>query len=92
MEPTLIGPFREVVGLGSQNMSTSNGQDPNEAIDIGKWSVCGGGWLESREVLLYIYIYIDYTRAIDYISKNYPAQNKYANEISTPLYKYNYMI
>ena len=31
--------------------------DPNKAIDIGKWSICGGGLLE-RFYGIYIYIYI----------------------------------
>ena len=44
MGPTLNGPFREVIGLGSWNMLI--GWDPNKAIDIGEWSICGGGRLK----------------------------------------------
>ena len=46
--PTLNGPFKEVVGLGSLNMLiyNGNGWDRNKAIAIDKWWICGGGRLE----------------------------------------------
>ena len=49
MESTLIDIFREAIGLGSQNNITMGmvmTWDPNKAIKIGEWSVCGGGQLE----------------------------------------------
>ena len=42
MGPTLGGQFKEVIGLGSYNIVW----DRNKAIDIGEWSVSGGGLLE----------------------------------------------
>ena len=32
--------------------------DPNNTIDIGEWSICGGGQIESFYCVLYIYIHI----------------------------------
>ena len=52
MKPTLNGPFREVVGLGSYKIVTMVFVvcviiwDPNKAINIREWSICVGGWLE----------------------------------------------
>ena len=51
---TLNGPFKEVIGLGTL-------WDPNEAIDIRMWSICGGGQLE-RFYCIYMYIYISRTK------------------------------
>ena len=44
---TLNGPFREVAGLGKLEYA-SNGTvgEPNEAINKGESSICGGGRLE----------------------------------------------
>ena len=64
MKLTFNGTFREVISVGSQDtvrmgIVWSIDWDPNKAIDIGEWSICGGGQLRSvKEVLLYIYIYI----------------------------------
>ena len=41
MGPTVTGPFREAVSLGSREIIWN----PNEAVDIGEWSICGGGRL-----------------------------------------------
>ena len=55
--PILSSPFREVVGLGSFKISWwVVVWDPDKAIDIGEWSICGGGRLE-RIYCKYIYIY-----------------------------------
>ena len=43
MGPILGGLFREVVGLGSSDICMD---DRNKAIDIGEWSICGGGQIE----------------------------------------------
>ena len=45
----LNGPFREVIGFGSSmlhRLAWAIVWDPKKAIDIGEWSICGGGWLE----------------------------------------------
>ena len=48
MEPTLLDPFREMVGLGSYNgIVQVIGWDLNKAIKIGEWSICAVGRLES---------------------------------------------
>ena len=36
------GSFRAVVGLGVGIFLQWIGWDPNKAIDIGEWSICGG--------------------------------------------------
>ena len=59
--PNLTGPFREVVGSGiggevGQGVKISLSVivwEPNKAIDIGKWSIFGGGRLE-RFYCIYI--------------------------------------
>ena len=68
MGPTLGGSFRDVVGLGSGIYVWAIVWDRNEAIDIGKLSICGGGYLERfyciyilKPVYVYIYIYIPLT-------------------------------
>ena len=52
MGPTLNCPFREVVGLASTNVIIG---EPNKAIDIGDWSIGGGGHL-AKFYCVYIYI------------------------------------
>ena len=47
--PTLNGPFREVVGYGVKISICMNIWDPNNTINIGRWSICGGGRLERLE-------------------------------------------
>ena len=51
MGPTLNGPFRDLVGLGSWNIVAlvlyrETVLDLNEVINIGEWLICGGGRLE----------------------------------------------
>ena len=53
MGPTLNGPFREMVGLGSENTEYRyNGivwaivWGPNKAVGIGEWAICGAGRIE----------------------------------------------
>ena len=43
---TLNGPFREVVGIRVKISLWLIVWDRNKAIDIAKWSICGGGRLE----------------------------------------------
>ena len=48
----LNGSFKEVAGLGSQNIVIIllNGAIlwySNKAFDIGEWAICGSDWLES---------------------------------------------
>ena len=42
-EQTLNGPFREVFGLGSYSIAWAFVWDPNKAIEIGEWWICGEG-------------------------------------------------
>ena len=76
MGPTLNGPFREVIGLGSQNIVMAIIQDP-----IGEWSICGGGQLERYfctanynmyEVVIYNVHYI----VVMYVPKAVATYNK----------------
>ena len=57
MAPTSKGDgrFREVVGLVF--IVRKIVWDPNKAIDIGEWSICGGGRLERfPELVLFVWI------------------------------------
>ena len=61
MGPTLNDPFRMVIGLGYHynGIAWAIVWDPNKAINIVEWSICGYEWLEG---FLYVY-YILYSEA-----------------------------
>ena len=64
-EPTINDPLREVVGFGSYNIVTMVwviAWDPNKVIDIGQWSICGGGRLERLTVNMCILYHIIYNK------------------------------
>ena len=58
--PTLNGPFMEVVDLWSQkslrkwNCIDDRFWNPNNVIDMGEWSICGGGRLERIDCISYL--------------------------------------
>ena len=72
MGPPLNGPFREVVGLELEyhynDITWAIVWDQNKAIDVGEWSICGGGWLERfynmyivpiyREIVCLLLLYV----------------------------------
>ena len=55
MEPTLNGPFREVVCLVRLCLQWIS-WDPNKAIDIEGWSICGCGRIERFYCILVFHV------------------------------------
>ena len=57
MGPILKGRFREVVALARYNIVVGDNLVPKKVIDIGEWSICGGGRIE-RFHCVYMHICI----------------------------------
>ena len=63
MGQTSCGPFREVIDLGGKISVWVILWDLNKAIDIGEWSIWGGGQLET---FFYIYTVESLSKSIDH--------------------------
>ena len=53
MGPTLTGPFMDQ--NNNQNTVIGHIWDRSKAVDIGEWSICGGGWLGRFSCILNVF-------------------------------------